>query len=64
MKNIIICDYAYIEGGATKVAIQTAIALSNYTDYNIYFFAGCGEPCEELKNGIYNRKSGKNWKCQ
>lgn len=55
MKNIIIiCDYAYIEGGATKVAIQTAIALSNYTDYNIYFFAGCGEPCEELKNSNVN----------
>lgn len=51
IKNVVIvCDYAYIEGGAARVAIQTATALAKYTDLNIYFFAGCGEPCSELKD--------------
>lgn len=50
IKNIVIaCDYAYVEGGAAKVAIQTAIALSKNTDYNIYLLGGCGDPCEDLK---------------
>ncbi len=51
LKNIVIVnDYAYVEGGASKVAIQTAIALSHYTEFNVYFFAGSGLACEELKN--------------
>lgn len=51
IKNVVIvCDYAYIEGGAARVAIQTATALGKYTDLNIYFFAGCGELCSELKD--------------
>ena len=38
IKNIIIiCDYAYIEGGASKVAIQTALALSRQTNLKIFF---------------------------
>lgn len=50
IKNVIIaCDYAYFEGGAANVAMQTVIALAKYTNYNIFCFAGCGEPCEELK---------------
>ena len=50
IKNIVIaCDYAYIEGGASKVAILSAIALSKCAKYNIIYVAGCGEPCEELK---------------
>lgn len=51
IKNVVIaCDYAYVEGGASKVAIQTAVALSKHTDWKVYFLAGCGEPCEELVN--------------
>lgn len=51
IKNVVIvCDYAYIEGGAARVAVQTATALARYTDLNIYFFAGCGEPCSELRD--------------
>lgn len=50
IKNVIIvCDYAYVEGGASKVAIQTALALDKYTDYNVFFFAGNGVPCDQLQ---------------
>ncbi|MDE6761092.1 MAG: glycosyltransferase family 4 protein [Lachnospiraceae bacterium] len=50
IKNIVImCDYGYIEGGAAKVAIQTALALKKYTDLNIIFVGGSGEICDELK---------------
>ena len=36
VKNVVIaCDYAYVEGGAAKVAIQTAVLLSWQTDYNV-----------------------------
>ncbi len=49
MKNIVIaCDYAFIDGGAAKVAIQTAVALSKYTKFNIFFLGGNGNPCKEL----------------
>lgn len=50
LENVVIVnDYAYVDGGASKVAIQTAIALSQYTKLNVYFFAGSGLACEELK---------------
>ena len=50
-KNIVICsDYAFIEGGATQVAINNAISLSN-RGYNVYFVSGMGLPCETLNNG-------------
>lgn len=48
MKNIlIISDYSKINGGAAKVAIQTAVGLAKL-NYNVYFFAGDSSPCEEL----------------
>lgn len=51
LKNIIIvADYSYIEGGAAKVAIQTAKALSKIEGLTVYFFAGSGVPCDELVN--------------
>ena len=51
IKNIVIaCDYAYIEGGAAKVAIQTAVLLSRNTDYNVFFFGESGEACQELRD--------------
>ena len=58
IKNIIIvADYAYVEGGAAKVAIQTAIALSQIQDIDVYFFAGSGTPCQELENSRIKIKS-------
>ena len=51
LKNIVIvCDYAFFEGGAANVAMQSVLAFAKYTDLNVYCFAGSGEPCEELKN--------------
>ena len=51
LKNIVIvCDYAFFEGGAANVAMQSVIAFAKYTDLNVYCFAGNGEPCSELKN--------------
>lgn len=51
VKNVVIaCDYAYVEGGAAKVAIQTAMLLSRLTDYKVYFIGGCGEACQELSD--------------
>ena len=50
LKNIVIvCDYAFFEGGAANVAIQSVLAFAKYTDLNVYCFAGNGEPCEELE---------------
>ena len=55
LKNVIVvCDYAYVEGGAAKVAIQTALALSRETNLNVYFFAGCGDICDELRKSKVN----------
>ena len=40
IKNIIIInDFDYVQGGASKVALQTASMLSNY-GYNVIFFSG------------------------
>ena len=50
IKNIVCAgDYAYVEGGAAKMTIQTAILLSENTDYHVYFIGGCGEACPELR---------------
>lgn len=50
IKNIVIvCDYAFFEGGAANVAIQSVLAFAKYTNLNVYCFAGCGEPCEQLE---------------
>lgn len=48
IKNVIVVnDYAYINGGAGKVAIMSAIALAN-VGLNVYFFCGKGPVCKEL----------------
>lgn len=50
LKNIVIvCDYAFFEGGAANVAIQSVLAFAKHTDLNVYCFAGNGESCAELK---------------
>lgn len=55
LKNVVIvCDYAFFEGGAANVAIKSALSLANYTDLNVFCFAGCGEPCDELKSSRVN----------
>ena len=49
LKNIIVAyDYADINGGAAKVAIESAIALSK-NSINVYYFAAVGPIDEKLK---------------
>lgn len=51
LKNVVfVSDYAYYEGGAANVAIDSVLAFSKFTDLNIYLFCGSGEPCEQLLN--------------
>lgn len=48
IKNVVIVsDYSYIVGGAEKVAIMSAIALSE-ASINVIFFCGKGPTCNEL----------------
>ena len=50
LENIIIAyDCAYINGGAAKVAIQSAIALSKL-NYHVYFFAVTGPVDSDLQS--------------
>lgn len=46
---IIVNDFAFVNGGAEKVAIQSAIELAE-SGKNVYFFSAVGPICEELKN--------------
>lgn len=46
---IILNDFAFINGGAEKVAIQSAIELAK-VGKKVYFFSAVGPICEELKN--------------
>lgn len=51
LKNIIVVyDYCYINGGAAKVAIESACALADNPEINIYYFGAVGPVCTELKN--------------
>lgn len=45
---IIVNDYCFINGGASKIAIYTAIGLADQ-DKDVYFFGAVGPICEELK---------------
>ena len=50
IKNVVVAgDYAYVEGGAARMGINTAILLSRYTDCRVIFFGGCGEPAPEFE---------------
>lgn len=54
LKNIIIvCDYGYIEGGAARIAHETATALSK-RNYNVFFFCAVGPVSEKLINSGVN----------
>lgn len=53
VKNVVIvCDYGYIEGGAARIAHETAIALKQ-NGYNVVFFCAVGPVSKELiESGI------------
>ena len=46
---VIVCDGANINGGANRVAIETAIGLKK-ADWNVVLFAGSGPIERELIN--------------
>lgn len=49
IKNIIIVnDYSFVEGGASNVALRSAIELKK-CGYNVTLFSAVGPPMEELK---------------
>lgn len=51
LKNVIVVyDTGYIEGGAAKVAIHTALSLAEKTNLNVYYFCATGPVCNELLN--------------
>ena len=54
IKNVIIvCDYGYIEGGAARIAHETAMALHN-EGYNVIFFCAVGPVSQQLKDSGVN----------
>lgn len=55
LRNIIIVnDFNYTQGGASKVAIEVANLLAKEKKYNIYFFSGCSNGTSELDSDITN----------
>ena len=53
MRNVVVaCDYAYVEGGAAKMAINTAILLSRTPGLRVFFIGGCGEAVPELRDSV------------
>lgn len=48
MKIMVINDYAFVEGGAGKVAIESAIGLAE-TGNDVTFFSAVGPVCDSLK---------------
>lgn len=50
---VIIDDYASITGGASSVAINSAIYLANNTDYDVYYFAAVGPVSIDLTNANF-----------
>lgn len=56
LKNIVIInDFDYVQGGASKVAIQTANELAKqYGDINVYFFSGVHNNNSNLNNKVIN----------
>jgi glycosyltransferase involved in cell wall biosynthesis len=48
MKVVIVTDYTYVNGGAGKVALESAIPLASHVDH-VYVFSAVGEVPETLK---------------
>ena len=54
IKNIVIInDFNYIQGGASKVAIETAKVLANEKDLNVYFFYAVHQNTNIINNVKY-----------
>lgn len=54
MENIIVVyDYAFINGGAAKVAIRSAVGLSD-EGYHVSYYCAVGPVCEELSESSVN----------
>ncbi len=47
---VVINDFNYIQGGASKIAIETANLLAN--DYNVYFFSGDSREDNSLNENV------------
>ncbi len=45
---VVVNDYGFINGGAGKIAIYTAIGLANKNE-DVYFFCAVGPVCQQLK---------------
>ncbi len=56
LKNVVIVnDYDYVQGGASKVAIDTAnLLVENYDDINVYFFSACHNDDSKLDERVIN----------
>ena len=54
LKNVIVInDFDYVQGGASKVALQTANLLKeNYPELNVYFFSGCHNDSSILNKDV------------
>ncbi|WP_052698772.1 glycosyltransferase family 4 protein [Streptococcus equinus] len=54
LKNVVVInDFDYIQGGASKVAIQTANLLKeNSPDLNVYFFSGAHDSKSNLRSDV------------
>ena len=53
IKNIVIInDFDYIQGGASKVAIDTANLLSNNSDFKVYFFSAVHSDTSNLNDKV------------
>lgn len=54
IKNIVVVnDFDYIQGGASKVAIQTANLLKeNIPELNVYFFSGAHDESSNLRGDV------------
>lgn len=50
---VIVNDFNYIQGGASKVAIDTARLLSEEKDIKVYFFSAVNKAEENLENVTY-----------
>lgn len=50
---VIVCDYGYIEGGAARIAHETAITLCN-DGLDVTFFCSVGPVSDNLKNSGVN----------
>ena len=45
---VVVYDYAYLNGGAANVAINSAIVLAEKCIYDVIYFKAVGPVCDEL----------------